>query len=314
MMVSSIGNLGRFGRRSGELGFGLFLFAVCSCGGDTASQRTAACNDYAKAFCDKYTKCQPAAFDREFGRNEICMRQMERSCTQTFLPGSGDSPEFTGKCASLLAATDCPSWIAGDAACMLPAGAFADGSSCQSSAQCSSRRCSQMDQTSCGVCMATSGVGQPCGDLDPCQEGLVCNNQEGKTGSCVALFEPGQPCDATSYCKVGSMCSSAGICERVKGVGEPCILTDECDSDLGLRCSVRGVCQVTRLAGPGDDCFSESVICIGYTYCDSSRLLCVTYKLLGERCDSTNGPYCEWGLDCVDGKCAVSTPPICASP
>lgn len=109
------------------------------------------------------------------------------------------------------------------------------------------------------MCKPLPAIGEPCPDYVCRDEGAYC----GATG-CVAVGLPGATCSSSTECSSYYTCDfSSGTCKRGPITGEPCTLGNA-------------------------RCFDAS-------FCDSSTLMCVPYRGVGEICSTS--------LQCASGEC-----------
>jgi hypothetical protein len=78
---------------------------------------------------------------------------------------------------------------------------------------------------------------------------------------------------------------------------------------VGLTCNTdAGVCQLYEVAGAGESC-GPWALCSGLGHCAGATTTtngtCLAPAPVGAACDSTNGPTCQVGADCVNGLCTA---------
>jgi hypothetical protein len=203
----------------------------------------------------------------------------------------------------------------------------ANGSVCESDAECTSGHCSQKlmcadkpaigaacgDSSDCfpigycsgGKCATHKTGGAPCDAYDSCLVPYVC-----LTGTCTLLNLTCTPapagqqctllhvCDAQSYCDLGANFT----CKPRLAVGQMCnIAEDQCQP--GLFCS-QGKCA-PRL-GAGSMCTMDSQ-CLDGNYCviASAQGMCAAAPA-GQPCNSFDTP-CPDGWFCPSDKCVAGT-------
>ena len=200
-------------------------------------------------------------------------------------------------------------------------GPQADGEPCDSDLECASNRCLEIGDT--------RRCGRQCDpDAADCGSGLLCEADEDECGTCLPFelsTQPrpfGAPCEsaqdcASEDCAPGEgaslpfctrTCSGSGQCPGefhcregkcargdLGGLGDPCVVDDDCSSHDCVTVDGAGVCTVECEDG-----------CLSGFRCDSTTKgqRCVAQgRALGESCDS--------GEECRTGICAGTCTRIC---
>ncbi len=202
----------------------------------------------------------------------------------------------------------------------------ADGE-CTQDVECMSGNCQiQVVDESCAVgkCIGNTPPppftfgeqGDPC-STGSCAAGLFCDNS---TAECAPLHPSGDPCVTNADCAYGLGCSgSPRTCKTLPAIGESC--PDFDCRDEGAHCT-KGVCAMVGLPGDacassaecssyytcdftstmckrgpitGEPCTSGNSRCFDASFCDSSTLMCVPYRAVGEICSTS--------LQCASGEC-----------
>jgi hypothetical protein len=218
-------------------------------------------------------------------------------------------------------------------------GTRSGGESCILNEECISQVCSGGDTgTTCeqGTCLGNTaptrerpGVGMPCTEI--CEAGAYCDQA---ADLCAPLKRAGEPCFGNGECDYGLSCplfTSAPVCVRLPGLGEPC--PDRMCRDDGQYCSTgTGTCLAVQVFGT---CFSDDV-CSAFYPCDPSTMTCREVRV-GQSCSVTRrcfspdtycdgttftcavrggeGQPCTDSEQCTTGFCDVSAvTPVCARP
>lgn len=185
-----------------------------------------------------------------------------------------------------------------------------------------------------GVCTAPKGAGEPCKYHWTCASGLVCGNMDldnfpnvepVRSGTCQPRAGLGEGCQYSQYsayigdtCAPGLTCRprpvdggppSAGVCEKLPNLGDPCRATAQDCTGLEVYCKPDGpnseIGTCTGPADPGDRCAFKidpsNTVSIPCTqgFCDSGKsLVCLApNKGLGQVCTSDG--------ECLSNRCAV---------
>ncbi len=154
-----------------------------------------------------------------------------------------------------------------------------------------------------GVCrLRTLEVGDPCVSYNSgCREGLVCVD-----GTCAVRGGESAPCNIAAHCEAGLRCvvdnliSMLGTCQRLPGLGEPC-LSRYSYWDSGFVVDIEGDCQ------PGLWCKPLSTI----SFDSATPGVCTERDVEGASCIHGAGPSpaqdsCAPGLVCTGGSDPIS--------
>ncbi len=234
--------------------------------------------------------------------------------------GSNVTVTYLNRCASATHAASCDT-LDDLSACQTPPGTLADGTACQSEAQCSGGACTPSATTTgtmiCGVCSSLAAAGQPCGQATTtnlaCAHGLDCLSDNGTDpptclatsvipvgGACASGVTPGSHCATGATCASASSGANANVCTRLPTQGEPCLDGAACHS--GLTC-VSAVC--TARVGVGGACTTGSE-CQPQLFCDSNTQKCANYTV-AQATASCSGE----GIECAAGLYCLSTTRVC---
>jgi hypothetical protein len=234
-----------------------------------------------------------------------------------FAPGSARTVDGTLACADAWRALACED---NNPECAFD-GTLPDGEDCVTGIQCASRYCTG-GRDSCGTCMPTAELGEPCDDtLGPqCEPGLYCHGTDRVcvllTGPVVGGLEVGEECDPTRSDCYPNLCLSdtAGVysCQPYPTLGEDCSHTYSCaygDSycDPSFVClalpAVNQFCGVDAGTGAEQWC-AEGLVC-DPSFVPAICLAAPAAPGQGEACEET----CQAGLTCrcVDDACESKT-------
>jgi len=284
-------------------------------GGQAASSgnKTHACLEYVLGFCEYNARCGG-------GPESIipCFENVMDSCPDVlFAPGSARTVAGTFACADEWRALACE---VNNPECALD-GTLPDGEACVTGIQCASRYCTGSPD-SCGTCMPTAELGEPCEDsLGPqCEPGLYCHGTDRVcvvlTGPVVGGLEIGEECDPTRSDCYPNLCLSdaagAYSCEPYPTLGEDCSRTYSCaygDSycDPNHVCmalpAVNQFCGIDASTGAEQWC-AEGLVC-DLSFVPAICLATPAAPGQGESCDGT----CQAGLTCrcTDEACESKT-------
>lgn len=236
---------------------------------------------------------------------ELVRRTQRERLSQTLrraleLPGSGMTLSQQSACAAALDRIPCDqladlSSLSRVRECQ-PLGSLTTGQPCTESGQCASGQCSAVRVGRCGACLATQGVGQPCGGANPsCATGLWCLNS-----TCVPRLEVGAACAGANQppCQPWLACYKNACAQvNVARRGEPCGMGFTACA-LGSTCR-DGTC--VSLVANGQAC-GEGVPCSAFSFCDFNTRRCVptTFAGLGDRCGAM-----AQGVPCLEGYCSA---------
>ncbi len=186
------------------------------------------------------------------------------------------------------------------------------GGPCEQNEHCISDFCSQGTQT----CSTPSGFE----DGVPCVGSFQCISDwcDPMSLVCEQPNDPGEPCDSlqNAECKDGYCDSSVPanpVCAAYGDIGDPCMITSECDATQSLSCVDM---QCAKLQN-GDPCFNDLQCEDGLCF----QSMCDTPLSLGEACGTvamfkpcTEDAFCNIPLGETDGSCTQlsSTGQACA--
>lgn len=281
--------------------------------GQDSGNKTHACLEYVLGFCEYQARCG------EGPESTVpCFERIMPSCPDVlFAPGSARTVDGTFACADAWRALACE---ATNPECAID-GTLPDGEACVTGIQCASRYCTGTPDT-CGTCMPTAELGEPCDDsLGPqCEPGLYCHGTDRVcvvlTGPVVGGLEIGEECDPSRSDCYPNLCLGDGTgvysCEPYPTLGEDCSQTYSCaygDSycDPSFVClalpAVNQLCGVDASTGAAQWC-AEGLVC------DQAWTppVCLAEPALpgqGEACETA----CQAGLTCrcADDACDSKT-------
>jgi hypothetical protein len=271
------------------------------------------------------------------------------SCESTYgLPGIGTTANDLEACAAAERGGICGA-VPAPKACEPLTGTRAVGAPCNEAAQCAAGDCAFSDGGNCGVCVATTPLGQPCtrSGASHCAGDSICTAaSEGGTvcvavtlgdagagcGTEFAVCEPGLYCDDTTMscavpatvdepCSQGTACMTplicvgapSGACQQPGEAGASCQSTADCEPGLG--CS-GGQCVVLVWAMPGQSCSALAPCLVGDlgacpVSSSTSQGTCPAIIADGQPCDPSDyAASCDTFATCFGGTCAL-TPAAC---
>jgi hypothetical protein len=126
----------------------------------------------------------------------------------------------------------------------------------------------------------------------------------------------GASCDVTSQTGRGFPDACQEIIAGTLHDGDPCAFGEECISqrcevpNCGMACCAGGRCvgdAAPARAGLGEACTSAG--CVAGAFCDAA-MRCTALHAAGAACGGR--AECQYGLDCIDGRCAA--PPVLGQP
>lgn len=204
-------------------------------------------------------------------------------------------------------------------------GTVDEGGACTQNAECKGELICKADGACPGTCTPLQAVGEPCGQDDHCEDGLMC---DGNLETCVAPGEQGDACDGGNpQCRPGYHCLGAdeeantpGVCTSWDSLltGQP---GDACSFTEGPWCEAGNSCAVTSVAGgPVFECvanvasgaacyFGIPSPCPAGEYCNANINVgehegtCTTLPSDGEPCVDPGFPTCAPYHVCDDGTC-----------
>jgi|HubBroStandDraft_2_1064218.scaffolds.fasta_scaffold49527_3 hypothetical protein len=259
-------------------------------GSEGGSPIEVACSTFATALCAQINTCSKIAIQRDYGMMETCVEAQTQLCTNELSASStGATPADRSACASALSAS---SWTCTDflnnvnppSACAPVKGTVASGGGCAFASQCATGFCAIEPKAACGTCETTPAVGDACGKLLDCGQGLVCSTNN----KCVAPGASGAMCGPDDPCLVGLSCVGSkpklkkpvlGTCqESVTTMGGACDVTQKtapaCSVTDGLICnSTSKMCETLALAAPGGACGNSTgqlIICSDGASCSAT--------------------------------------------
>jgi hypothetical protein len=313
-------------------------------GGGGPPVSTAACDQTAPLFCQRFFTCLPDAARFLYGTEQACAIDNATTCRILgTLPGTDKlAIDHLAACNRALSTASCRDLSATPpTACNYLPGTKAVGQGCIDGRQCASKFCkavpARMESTSpddrhwCGTCAPTPAAGDPCvlawGD---CGDALLCSH-----GKCTAPQEEGGACTLSDECD--KLLCIEGKCTPPRLAGEPCTHF-ECASDLrcvagkcgpgldnGQPCTDSLECQsficgddqlckeATPMPAvePGQPCTpGDHPSCRADSRCDESALVCTPSKQLGEPC-TRNRECARYLLTCQARKCQPVTDSMC---
>lgn len=281
-----------------------------------------ACDEMARALCDKLAACAPGFLAPSYGDVATCVARNKLTCPLKIgLAGSSATPVRVRECARAYPTAPCEAFthpLTLPAPCLPAPGALPDGAPCGDSAQCKSAHCHfeqvGFNPPECGTCAPRAGQGMPCAG-DDCQAGLVCAGNF--PGTCAKEADLSQPCDFATPCRFGLLCAG-GFCARPPRVGGACESSEDCDRTQGHACSpTYHVCQPGKLAKGGQRCgpvVDDVYLCTGGSQCSPPQGgTCVGPVRDGDKCDSGAGSVnpCLTPASCLGGVCKIDDPRKC---
>ena len=274
-----------------------------------ASTAPAACNDLARARCERKMRCDPNGFFFYHQDMAECLASEGDDCRYiTTVPDSTRDSAWVAKCVQATAAGGCTEayfQFADTDGCENRPGKRKTDQTCQDDVQCASLLCGVTSSTArCGTCYPVIQEGGACGRGDNCVYPLTCLD-----GTCVPWAQLGEPCDDKVTCTGGLTCRD-GTCQATAKDGEPCQSLLDCQNRLS-EC-VGGVCVGPEIRQLGENCRGSfpgpRVYCAFGLDC-ADDLTCVPGPKLGESCNDPGA--CSGRAWCYTGTCEVPSAAWC---
>jgi hypothetical protein len=279
--------------------------AMASCNNESGSGISAACDRYARTYCEAAVDCDPLA--TAYIDPATCADRFGTFCENAFvLEGTGVTPEELDTCSATVEEALCEGSYTAlfDVCYPLVAGTLPEGAPCAATTQCSSGWCDISDASRCGVCATLPAVGEPCPE-GRCAFSAICSE-----GTCTELtfVDDGEPCDPpTANCNFRAWCSD-GVCVALASEGEACESGRcrsglDCDATSGV--CVRGPAPATVGQACGFDADTgDFVVCNATAYCADD--VCVAKVADGGSC--VGASECLLGAQCIEGICQIGFP------
>lgn len=305
---------------------GLFvvgLTVACASSDDAGSvSPEKACDDLARAYCEKIQECAPFLMSLSFGATATCIDRIKIECVPGFSAnGTSANPSTASQCATEASAATCDALLGRTPpqSCKTQPGQLANGVPCGTNAQCAGRRCKPIDNKSCGVCTALAGANGDCTEDADCDDALSCRD-----GKCKALGGANATCNKESPCLPTFGCVE-GKCQTPLEAGAACVPAvgtgldpNPCNAAKGLFCHPQNrVCAKIEAAAPGAACGLVNgalVACAGSDCKIPSGVsvgACVAKVADGAACKAGETPSCQSPAKCVDGRCTIGDPSAC---
>ena len=288
----------------------------------------AACQQWATAFCGRFSACGKGALVSVYENQADCLqREATAVCPLRFFGASTWTPAGVSTCANQLGALGCEDLAVGalPESCAAPPGLVDIKGACLADGDCANRSCSN------GLVYFFSTVIFTTGTCDEVlEDGATCVPNEAPycrshrcdkvSKTCRPSDEQPASCTAENTCNHGYRCvTSSGTCVPYKTAGATC-KESECSSFLGLTCGTGGTCVAQTNPGPGDTC-DLLATCEGGTYCKTTFLTgtCVDQLEQGKACSANGtGPLpslqssCRYPLVCAgdEGSSTCQPPKI----
>jgi hypothetical protein len=291
----------------------LISLALLTCGDPSPEE---ACDQLAKAICDRYHSCSNPYLQVTYGDLDTCVARLKLGCQPALdAPGTSVTTSQIASCASALSARSCEDTFgpAPPAPCRPLSGELADGVGCANDNQCQSTYCKKQGKA-CGVCSKRVSAGEACESDDDCEWELSCAGQV-----CAKYVNVGESCDTNHPCLPPSECNSSGTCAKRGGPGASCDpAAQDCDLYQGLYCDLGKTCKQVGIVKDGEACGlvdGTFAICARSGKCKGGTLLvkgtCLAAASDGGSCDLVQGPNCLPPARCVDGACKLEDPAAC---
>lgn len=258
-------------------------------GGATSSALQTACDQRAKAHCERFMTCAGALrLAEEWGDQATCEKRLALDCvTELESPMVSSTAESTTACAGELGAQACEDFLYGrpTPSCARKPGKAADGAPCVRDEECASTSCNVPRGAACGTCETGLQENAPCGMAGTsCVFGLSCEGPRNMQ-VCRRPAAQGAACSANSDCDDGLDCVGAsnmaqGTCQpEIKMEGAACDrnrrMMATCASALNLSCDrmtatcVKGAEDLVAKVGEpcGDQADDTEIECAAGGYC-----------------------------------------------
>jgi hypothetical protein len=318
------------------LAFGLIWAGIANCNNDASNGNgggSGTCGELMATYCNKMAECDPVGLRRDFGDVQGCIARQNLVCSTLTLPGTGWDSTKTQQCtAQISSAPSCYTDSAESGACGDVPGMLADGTPCEQSSQCTTRRCYRssarlpdggLSNPACGTCMGSDAGTSGCGTGPRCASGQRCVFDASQTAHCVAPLPEGAACSSTAPCAYSFFCKrstpdagTAGVCTKRGGSGADCSAANDCDTVAGLRC-IAGKCDAPLFVAIGEMCDGTSRFCEKGARCiypttpPASMGTCTVPAADGAPCDTSANVYCRSPADCRDGTCHLPGDAMC---
>src|SRR6185436_12537093 len=178
-------------------------------GGNPAA--TAACQQTAPLYCQRYFACSPEQAAAAYGTEQACEADDAMACRILGTLPDSDKKGIANwaACNQALATHSCENFSDGfsEGACNLPPGTRPNGQGCLSGVQCASQWCkfppqpdtaTPDDRNVCGTCASKPVAGDPCVEWFDCSGALACSG-----GKCVEPQAAGGACEDSEGCQDG---------------------------------------------------------------------------------------------------------------
>jgi hypothetical protein len=319
------------------------FIVVVACRSNSNGPATAStpCGDYFDALDANPCAAGPGLPGSEIARLRA---RFEQICVaDESLPGSGLTDATLEACATAVQSAGCSGGSTTPEVCDI-VGTLAGGTGCNEGFQCTSGACfltaapgeAGPAPSSCGQCLAIAQLGQPC--TVACAPGATCDHGAA-TPTCVSITLGGVGADCNGValqCEAGLYCNTAGTCEVLPAVGEPCTTNGLCAPPatcVGSTCQPLGTtgaaCGEDQDCVPGLGCGQASQTCSPVTWgtagqacgdlarclvgdCDTETMTCPTVIDDGQPC-SIDDPSttCDTFARCTGGLCVLQDSQVC---
>jgi hypothetical protein len=300
--------------------FGVVVTSVLiACSGDPADASISpetACNDAAKALCEKLQTCAPFLSTLLFVDQDSCVARTKTNCESSFgAPGTSATPKRASECARDVKKSSCEDLLGRTLpeTCRTLPGDLDDGKVCGHDAQCKNKLCRIPSGAACGACSALGEAGDACARVEDCDYGLTCAGQK-----CVAHAKAGNACSAAQPC-LPTLACTGGVCAAPLAAGAACtfkIGENPCDAAKGLYCHPKqNLCVAFGTAPAGGQCglgHDPVTVCTGSSECSGLTTgSCMAPAADGASCNDTTGPRCVTPARCTNGVCTITDPATC---
>ncbi|MFT3926404.1 MAG: hypothetical protein QM778_27920 [Myxococcales bacterium] len=218
-------------------------------------------------------------------------------------------------------------------------GTLAQGASCASHQECSSRNCEGGSRASCGQCGAAPApakLGGPCVESVGCEQSgeafVACLRGKDLQSVCVVArtVTVGESCAVAGHvCEEDAYCHPDGTCRLPVAAGQPCNDTDRCvrgalctGAGAGAGAGAGRTCVAVTLRTEGETCVTDGEFSIADdgTFhvcdvtkdlrCDEATRTCAAVERVGNGQSCNGQQRCEPGLFCNERF--LCTPPLSA--
>ena len=154
-------------RRGAWAGSFVFVITVACSSSEGAGSITPeqACDELARAYCEKIQECAPFLMTLGFGATSTCVDRLKIDCVPGLsAKGTSANPSTSSQCAAEARAATCDALLGRNApaSCKTLPGQLANGVPCGTNAQCAGRRCKPIDNASYGVCTTLARANAAC--------------------------------------------------------------------------------------------------------------------------------------------------------